>query len=370
MLDDVAANCRGMRIAAPALAMVHRGTPSRSAIVLFVCASAALVAFFEAPPRGQAPHARHARAQPQPPPEPDDPVEPSFGAARDAFAAPECGPLADARAPILERRDLVYAVLGGRTLRLDLARPAKGGASPVVILVHGGGFRGGDKRDLEPLMRALASRGFAAAAVSYRLLGRGEDRFPAGIADVRCAARYLAAHDEELDIDAERMAAIGFSAGGHLASSMAWQSDVRELDGGCPYDDAIELAGVVAFYPPLDFRPEVPWGPAIRFLLRRVLDDGTRSLAELVRLASPVAYADRRDAPVLLVHGTDDDIIPIERSREAVRLARRAGAMTDLLEAAGLPHGFGIEAKSAGFAPICATLAFLDATLRGRPTQP
>jgi acetyl esterase/lipase len=170
------------------------------------------------------------------------------------------------------------------------------------------------------------------------------------------------------------MAAIGFSAGGHLAASLALQGEVRALDADCPYREPLALDGAVAFYPPLDFRPAVPWGPLVRSALRRVLSNGSRralsdqeggglGLAELEKLASPIAYADPDDAPVLLIHGTDDRIVPIARSRDALRAARRAGAPFDLLEIEGLSHGFGMSRPGAPRGPTCAALAFLHATL-------
>jgi acetyl esterase/lipase len=241
-------------------------------------------------------------------------------------------------------------------------------------LVHGGGFRGGDKRDLERLLLGLAGSGYAAATVEYRLVGKGEAEFPAGVADVRCAARFLKARAGALGVDAGRMAAIGFSAGGHLAASLALQDEVGALDGDCPSRDALALDGVVAFYPPLDFRPAVPWGPLVRSALRRVLSRGLgrrgpsgarppRRLADLEKLASPIAYADANDAPVLLIHGTDDRIVPIARARDALRHARAAGAPLELLEVRGMAHGFGMSRPGAPRAPTCAALAFLNATL-------
>ncbi len=299
--------------------------------------------------------------------EPRAPILPAFAMARRAFAAHACGGV---RAPdhgVVELRDVPYAVLGGRSLHLDFARPEGPGRAPVVLLVHGGGFRGGDKRDLERLLLGLAARGYAAASVEYRLVGKGEAEFPAGVADVRCAARFLESRADTLHIDAHRMAAVGFSAGGPLAASLALQSEVPALDADCPYHDALHLDAAVAFYAPLDFRPAVPWGPLVRAALREVLTKGRphRRLHELEKLASPIAYADSRDTPLLLLHGTDDRIVPIARAREALRQARSAGAPLDLLELRGAPHGFGMSRPGAPRGPACAALAFLRARFGG-----
>jgi acetyl esterase/lipase len=349
--------------------MHRRATPASSKALLHLCLAAAVTL----PGGDVAPTSTSTLAQDERAPRATAAL-PAFAVARRAFASRSCGGIEPPVERIVVRHDLPYAVLGGRTLRLDFARPAGTRHAPIVLLVHGGGFRGGDKRDLERLLLGLAGSGYAAASVEYRLIGRGEAEFPAGVADVRCAARFLKRRAAALGGDGDRMAAIGFSAGGHLVASLALQGEVSALDGECPDHDPLDLDGAVAFYPPLDFRPAVPWSPLIRAALRRVLSRGLghrgpsgerapRQLAEVEELASPIAYADPEDAPVLLIHGVDDRVVPIARARDALRHARAAGAPLELLEVRGMPHGFGMSRPGAPRAPTCAALAFLHARL-------
>ncbi|HEY0064228.1 MAG TPA: alpha/beta hydrolase [Telluria sp.] len=115
-------------------------------------------------------------------------------------------------AGVTVQRGVAYA----GTLKLDLYRPAHGDAAPLVVLVHGGGWRTGRRDNLAAMAIRLARRGYAAAAVSYRL--SGEARYPAAVDDVREAVRWLRANGAQYRIDPARIALAGGSAGGQIAS--------------------------------------------------------------------------------------------------------------------------------------------------------
>jgi len=119
--------------------------------------------------------------------------------------------------------NLTYVQYGSRCLQLDLYLPAAphSGASPaalrpIVILVHGGGWRAGFRDEFAPMAVRLARQGWAAATVSYRL--SGEAGYPAAIHDVRAALRWLRSHASDYQLDAQRFALAGGSAGGQIAS--------------------------------------------------------------------------------------------------------------------------------------------------------
>jgi len=115
-------------------------------------------------------------------------------------------------------RGLTYTHRGARTLELDLFMPAQAPATPMaaIVLVHGGGWRSGDRRELAPLAIRLAQRGYAAATVSYRL--SPEARYPAAVDDVRAAVHWLHEHAAGYGIDPAGIALGGASAGGQIAS--------------------------------------------------------------------------------------------------------------------------------------------------------
>ncbi|ELX09425.1 esterase/lipase [Janthinobacterium sp. HH01] len=129
--------------------------------------------------------------------------------------------IAGAALPVDVRRvaDQVYAQYGERCLKLDLYLPLAARADvgmPVVLLVHGGGWRAGFRAEFAPMAVRLAQRGYAAVTVSYRL--SGEAPYPAAIHDVRAAVRWLRGHAGQYRLDPQRIALAGGSAGGQIAS--------------------------------------------------------------------------------------------------------------------------------------------------------
>jgi acetyl esterase/lipase/quercetin dioxygenase-like cupin family protein len=126
--------------------------------------------------------------------------------------------------------NLVYSSRGGRNLHCDLFRPVNRGEAPLpaVLLLHGGGWRSGDKSQAVPMAQFLAGRGYVAVAMEYRL--SGEARFPAAVFDVRAAIRWLWRHAGEKGIDPERIALVGSSAGGTLAALVAATGGTGEFE--------------------------------------------------------------------------------------------------------------------------------------------
>src|SRR3954463_14092261 len=125
-------------------------------------------------------------------------------------------------------RDLEYARKATGPLLLDLHLPARPVAvAPVVVWLHGGGWRKGDRSFAPDLDRYFAARGYAMANVEYRL--SGEALFPAQLEDVRAAVRWLREAAGDLGVDASAIALWGSSAGGHLAALAATTaSDERD----------------------------------------------------------------------------------------------------------------------------------------------
>lgn len=260
---------------------------------------------------------------------------------------------------------LVYSTEAGRRLRLDVTEPVSEGPHPAVVLLHGGGWRRGNRSYMGSGMRYLAGLGYAAVAVDYRLANAPHDTFPAAVADARCAVRYLRANAVPLDIDPDRIAAMGFSAGGHLAAMLATASDVDGLDGDCPFTDiSPRVQAAVAFYAPFDLRPGQQVGPGTRgvianFLGRRADDDPITAA-----LASPRAHVDSSDPPMLLVQGLRDATVHPDQSRRMYETLSRAGVPATLVEVPDGVHGFGLfPPRAYHLDATCSTLAFLAQTL-------
>ncbi len=250
------------------------------------------------------------------------------------------------------RRAVEYAAPPGfRPLLLDLYTPA-GPPAPVVLFLHGGGWRLGTRSVFCPTWRdwrpdpfgRLVAAGFAVASVDYRL--SGEAVFPAQLQDATAALRWLRTRADELGVDADRVVAWGESAGGHLAALLgltAGRPDLTELVGG---EATAPVAGVVDWYGPANLqtvqaqaRPDA--------IARSDAPDSRESLLvgapvaqapELARRASPVTYVHAGAPPFHLAHGSDDRFVPAGQSEELAGALRAAGVPVELTIVPGADH--------------------------------
>lgn len=156
--------------------------------------------------------------------------------------------------------DVVYAILpntpyGKRELHLDLFRPEKPGKYPVLLLIHGGGWRSGNKSMDVPMAQQIAAKGYVTATVEHRL--SPEALYPAAVYDIKAAVCFLRANAKKYNIDPNQMAIAGSSAGGQLAALVGSTSGVEKFEGneGNPKVSSavqaiIDLDGVLDFNTP------------------------------------------------------------------------------------------------------------------------
>jgi len=238
--------------------------------------------------------------------------------------------------------DVVYSQAGGVPLRYDHYRPRQAKEPvPAVVFVHGGGWAFGDPSQAAGNGMHFARNGIATIAVSYRLAPA--HRFPAALDDVRHALRFVRANADAFGIDPQRIALLGLSAGAHLALLAHLVRDLPELAPELP--DALagvseDVRAVVCHYGPYDLarrRPMPDWDPIGDLLGERVDDP------EWIRLASATTHAAAAKAPVLLIHGTKDEVVS---HRESVRMHEAlvaSGRSSELLILEGAPHAFQVE---------------------------
>jgi acetyl esterase/lipase len=240
---------------------------------------------------------------------------------------------------------------GDQSLALDFYASAKPGRSPLVVVIHGGGWNSGTPREFEVMNHRLAQAGYAVAALEYRLAPKWT--WPAPREDVLDAIKYLRAHAEHLGLDGSRVVLLGRSAGGQIAEAVAYGA----------YDPGIR--GCIAFYAPADLAFAYHYAEPTDILNSRkllmdylgfTLDENPKQYAD----ASGYTLAGAKACPTLLLHGRSD---PLVWSRQSERLDAR---LTELkvphffLELDWATHGFDFNpAGPAGQLSTYAVLAFL-----------
>jgi acetyl esterase/lipase len=212
---------------------------------------------------------------------------------------------------VTERKNLVYASIGERHLHLDAYLPETPAhhAYAGVILIHGGGWRSGDRSQAVPMAQRLAAAGYVAIAVEYRL--SPEARYPAALHDLKSAVRWLRAHARDLTLDTSRIAALGCSAGGHLAALLgSTNGDPRfEGSGGTPGHSSaiqaiVDIDGVLDLTHPAESGKDT--GSAKPSAGASWLGATYRERPDLWREASPLRHVRRETPPVLFVNSSLD----------------------------------------------------------------
>jgi acetyl esterase/lipase len=222
----------------------------------------------------------------------------------------------------------VYAVIGDSlALRLDLFLPgrvetsdgprrvvhAEGVRWPLIIWIHGGGWRGGSRTDPSPAL-ALLDSGFAVANIDYRLSRRA--LWPAQLHDAKAAVRWLRAHADVFDLDTARFVAWGTSAGAHIAAMLGVTSPADSLEGAVGDHPGVSSAvkAVVGYHGAFNFLEPVPRRWTRWSSVGELLGCAVPECWERARLASPLSYVSLGDAPFFIAHGTADSTVPFTQS--------------------------------------------------------
>jgi acetyl esterase/lipase len=239
-------------------------------------------------------------------------------------------------------RDVEYAHVGDQLLRLDLHLPSRAPRSPLIVWVHGGAWRSGSKSNM-PLGK-LVAEGYAIASVDYRLSTQA--KFPAQIHDLKAAIRFLRAHGATWNLPTRKILIAGDSAGGHLASLMGVSNGDARLEGdlGQERSESSEIQGIISFYGGANLTTilsqSTPHGLSVRVpALELLLGGQPDQVPDLARLASPVLHVDRRDPPLLLLHGDQDPQMPVNQALELSGAYQKAGAPVQLEVVHGAGHG-------------------------------
>jgi acetyl esterase/lipase len=258
--------------------------------------------------------------------------------------------------------DVPYTTAGGGELRLDITQPAMGdGPFPAVLVIHGGAWREGGREENHRYLADLARRGYVAASPQYRFCPK--DTFPAQLEDVKAAVRFLRSNAKSLKVDPERIGAMGFSAGGHLALLLGLTGPADGFDGaaskGVP---SARVQAVVDFFGPADLSAK-DFSETARGYVQCLLGAPAAEKPELAAKASPVFYASAGDAPVLVFQGARDQLVPPSQAFELMEKLSAAGVAGKVEFILGAGHGLQGDEWDGAWKE---TLEFLDGRLKRR----
>jgi acetyl esterase/lipase len=220
-----------------------------------------------------------------------------------------------------------------RSLHLDIYRPDHGALDAAVILLHGGGWMFGDRKEMAEYALELAASGFTAICAEYRLLR--EAAWPAQIEDVRDVVAWTLRQAPSLGISPRKIALLGMSAGGQLAF-LAAGTPTNDPFGGPDYPDGGKIAAVVSAFAPPELRlprPGDPPSPVAALL-------GPGASAASAKAASPLSYITPEFPPTLLLSGTKDTMVPHQAQLALFDALDTAGVPSDLRLYHGHAHEF------------------------------
>jgi acetyl esterase/lipase len=245
-------------------------------------------------------------------------------------------------------RDLEYAVEDGEPLRLDLFLPETKNP-PLIVWIHGGGWKNGDKANVNPAILRLSGEDYAVASINYRL--KDLSIHPKNIHDCKGAVRWLRANAEKYGYDPNRVAVGGSSAGGHLALLLGMSAGVDTLEGtvGGNTNQSTTVKAIIDFYGPSDLT--VMAKAQNRFKRAHDFEPGQ------LDSASPLRHLTEDDPPVLILHGDKDRTVPVEQSKLLHDCYQKTGLESDLHILEGAGHGGPVFSDEARYQLI---KSFLD----------
>ena len=230
----------------------------------------------------------------------------------------------------LKRETFTYAERDGRALKLDLYRPPNSkDPAPVIVYAHGGGWRVGWRRLIEPAFFEQVKRGYALVSITYTFTNKAS--WPAQIHDMKAAIRWVRENAILLGIDPEKIVAGGASAGGHMACVAGLSGSGAFTEPSGTADVSSDVCGVLAYYPPVDLDAMLAQGTLARRRIRDLIGGTAQDKADVLRSASPLAYAHAGAPPLYILHGTHDHVVTYPHATKLEAAVRAAGGDIELI---------------------------------------
>lgn len=229
---------------------------------------------------------------------------------------------------VISKIDVIYGEVNGIQLKLDLHSPEKFGNYPGILILHGGGWLGGSKKQFTNMSKELAARGYVVANADYRFAS--EARFPGAVSDAKTAVRWMRAHAKDLNLNSDLIIGAGFSAGGHLISMLGTTGDSGKFEGEAGWSEfssALQGAFVMGAGVDQVARVEAAKGRTIKncvIFFGGELDEKR----EIYEQGSPITHVDIKTAPFFFYDGEFD--------RPGVRYVK----MREKMDQYKVPHYF------------------------------
>ncbi len=246
-------------------------------------------------------------------------------------------------ADIEEFKNIEYKNVNGKSLQLDIYKPKNlTEPAPLLVFVHGGGWKGGKRSDYLVYLVDYAKKGYITATVSYRL--KNDSIYPACVQDVSDAVHWLFCNAEKYGYDPDRIAMIGGSAGGHLVLMTTYdlKAPQIQLDSACLTSPAHKIKAVVDIYGPVDMT--TPYAQT-QGLVTGFIGHSYTEKPELYWEASPAKYLRAGLPPTLIFQGTSDNLLPQSQSDTLKVRLDRLGVPNEYYKLPLWPHAMDMAAR-------------------------
>lgn len=224
----------------------------------------------------------------------------------------------------------IYYSDQNRALSLDFYSASPAMNAPVIIVIHGGGWNGGDRSQMDHFNRFLAQKGYNVIAMDYSLAPEFQN--PQQVVDVGNCLAYLTAHQQEMGLNMSRVVLLGRSAGGQIALQSAYSQGLSNIKG------------VIAFYTPAD----MVWGYSLsvdnavlksKTLISQYVGGTIEENPEKYQAATAMSYVKPNTPPTLMIHGLKDNMVAYEHNLHLIETLKPAGVPHYLLTLPWATHG-------------------------------
>lgn len=243
---------------------------------------------------------------------------------------------------IQEFKNIEYKKVDSLSLQLDIYKPRDlKSPAPVLIFIHGGAWRSGQRSDYLPYLIDYANKGYVTATISYRLVK--DAPYPAAVQDVNCAIRWIMKHGSDYGMDVTRLALVGGSAGAHLALLVGYGGDMELFSDHCSLDSAsADIKAIVDLYGPTDFTTSYA---RESYQVKDFLNASFEENPGIYKAASPRTYISPTSPPTLIFQGTIDGLVPVSQSDSLAVWLSNAGVPHEYHRLKGWPHTMDLAVK-------------------------